>query len=115
MSIRAVPALAAAVGSLIVALVPALAAAPAQTQGQAPVYDISTLAGKVASLRGTAGLQIRFSAFIEEEAALEASNLTPGAPISPAFVLSSPLDGNNVLPPAVTVNQDTAGAPQNET
>jgi hypothetical protein len=28
-------------------------------------------------LRGTAGLQIRFSAFIEEEAALEASNLTP--------------------------------------
>jgi hypothetical protein len=116
MSIRAVPALAVAVGSLIVALVPALAAAPAQPQGQAasPKYDISTLAGKVASLNGTAGLQIRFSAFIEEEAALEASNLTPGAPISPAFVLSSPLDGNNVFP-AVTVNQDTAGAPQNET
>ena len=34
----------------------------------APKYDINTLAGKVASLRGTAGLQIRFSAFIEEEA-----------------------------------------------
>jgi hypothetical protein len=30
-------------------------------------------------------------------------------------VLSSPLDGNIVLPPAITVNQDTAGAPQNET
>jgi hypothetical protein len=115
MTIRTVPTLAAAIACSVVALMPALAAAPAQTQGQAPVYDISTLAGKVASLRGTAGLQIRFSAFIEEEAALEAPNLTPSAPISPAFVLSSPLDGTNVLPPAVTVNQDTAGAPQNET
>jgi hypothetical protein len=33
-----------------------------------PTYNINTLAGKVASLRGTAGLQIRFSAFIEQEA-----------------------------------------------
>ncbi len=80
-----------------------------------PGYDITTLAGKVASLNGTAGLQIRFSAFIEEEAAIEASNFTPAAPIVPAFVLSSPLDGNTVAAPAVTVNQDTAGAPQNET
>jgi hypothetical protein len=78
-------------------------------------YDINTLAGKVASLHGTAGLQIRFSAFIEEEAEAEVA-ATPGAPpITPAFVLSSPLDGMNVLPPNVTVNQDTAGAPQNET
>jgi hypothetical protein len=117
MNVRTVPALATAIGALIVALVPALAAAPAQTQGQAssPVYDISTLAGKVASLNGTAGLQIRFSAFIEEEAALEEPNFTPSAPIVPTFVLSSPLDGNTVLPPAVTVNKDTAGAPQNET
>ena len=77
MNVRTVPTLAAAIGALLVALVPALAAAPAQTQGQAPspVYDISTLAGKVASLNGTAGLQIRFSAFIEEEAALEEPNL----------------------------------------
>ncbi len=29
-------------------------------------YDINTLAGKVASLNGTAPLQIRFSAFIED-------------------------------------------------
>jgi hypothetical protein len=115
MNVRPRPAIAAAIGSLIVALVPALAAAPAQVQAASPKYDISTLAGKVASLNGTAGLQTRFSAFIEEEAALEASNLTPGAPISPAFVLSSPLDGTNVVPPARTVNQDTAGAPQNET
>src|SRR5690349_7032449 len=75
-------------------------------------YDINTLAGKVASLYGTAGLQIRFSAFIEEEAEAEVA-ATPGAPpITPAFVPSSPLDGNNVLPPNVTANQDTAGAPQ---
>lgn len=80
-----------------------------------PKYDINTLAGKVASLNGTAGLQIRFSAFIEEEAEMEEANLVPAAPITPSFVLSSPLDGNTVLPPAITVNQDTAGAPQNET
>jgi len=78
-------------------------------------YDITTLAGKVASLNGTAGLQVRFSAFIEEEAEIEEPNFVPAAPISPSFVLSSPLDGNTVAPPAVTVNQDTAGAPQNET
>src|SRR5512136_97300 len=78
-------------------------------------YDINTLAGKVASLNGTQGLQTRFSAFIEEEAAIEAPNFTPAAPIVPAFVLSSPLDGSTVAPPAVTVNQDTAAAPQNET
>jgi hypothetical protein len=88
-------------------------AAPAQAAG-AKSYDINTLAGKVASLHGTAGLQIRFSAFIEEEAA-DVSAQASAAPINPAFVLSSPLDGTSVQPPAVTVNQDTAAAPQNET
>jgi hypothetical protein len=77
-------------------------------------YDITTLAGKVASLRGTAGLQIRFSAFLEEEAA-DTSAPPVTTPITPTFVLSSPLDDNAVLPPDVTVNQDTAAAPQNET
>ncbi len=81
----------------------------------APSYDINTLAGKVASLNGTAGLQIRFSALIEAEAEEGDPNFAPGTPIVPPFVLSSPLDGSSVLPPAVTVNQDTAGAPQNET
>ena len=75
--------------------------------------DINTLAGKVASVNGTAGLQIRFSAFIEQE------SVETGAPassvITPSFVLSSPLDGTSIIPPAVTVNQDTAAAPQNET
>jgi hypothetical protein len=78
-------------------------------------YDITTLAGKVASLNSTAGLQIRFSAFIEQEAEIEEPNLIPSAPITPSFVLSSPLDGDTIAGPAVLVNQDTAGAPQNET
>ena len=78
-------------------------------------YDITNLAGKVASLYGTAGLNIRFSALIEEEANIDQTPPVPLTPISPAFVLSSPLDGNSVLAPSVTVNQDTAGAPQNET
>ena len=117
MKVRTVPAFATAIASLIVALLPASAVSPALAQGKSAstTYDISTLAGKVASLNGTAGLQIRFSAIIEEEARPDAPNLNPTAPITPTFVLSSPLDGDVVLPPAVTVNQDTAGAPQNET
>jgi hypothetical protein len=81
-----------------------------------PTYDITTLAGKVASLRGTAGLQVRFSAFLEEEAD-EGDSPPPGptSPITPNFVLSSPLDGTTIAGPAVRVNQDNAGAPQNET
>ncbi len=78
-----------------------------------PKYDINTLAGKVASLNGTAGLQTRFSAFIEEEA--EEEDAAAPAAISPAYVLSSPLDGITITSPAVTVNQDTAAASQNET
>src|SRR5438093_1883971 len=81
-----------------------------------PTYDLNTLAGKVASVRGTAGLQIRFSALIEqeaEEAALPGPN-SP-SPITPVFVLSSPLDGTSVQAPNVTVNQDKAAASQNET
>lgn len=78
-------------------------------------YDITTLAGKVASLNGTAGLQIRFSAFIEEQAADTGATGPSSGPITPKFVLSSPLDGTSVPAPNVTVNQDTAAAPQNET
>ena len=77
-------------------------------------YDINTLAGKVASLRGTAGLQIRFSAFLEQEAEELEGIPAPGS-ITPIHVLSSPLDGTTILAPNVLVNQDTAAAPQNET
>lgn len=85
------------------------AAAASQT------FDINTLAGKVAAVNSTKGLFIHLSAFIEQEAQVEQGNPTPGAPITPSFVLSSPLDGNTIAAPGVTVNQDTAAAPQNET
>jgi hypothetical protein len=82
-----------------------------------PQYNIDTLAGKVASVNGTAGLQIRFSALIEQEAdATDSASPGPANPaITPTHVLSSPLDGTSVLAPDVTVNQDTAAASQNET
>jgi hypothetical protein len=92
----------------------ALASAALLPTSWAQTYDINTLAGKVASVNGTAGLQIRFSAFIEEESQ-DPSVPQPSTPITPANVLSSPLDGTSIAAPAVTVNQDTAGAPQNET
>jgi hypothetical protein len=78
-------------------------------------YDINTLAGKLASLNGTAGLQTRFSAFLQQEAQDPSASQAPTSPITPSFVLSSPLDGTTVTAPDVTVNQDTAAAPQNET
>ena len=80
-----------------------------------PTYDITTLAGKVASVNGTAGLQIRFSAFIEQQAEDTGATGPSSGAITPTFVLSSPLDGTSVQSPNVTVNQDTAAAPQNET
>ena len=89
------------------------APADAAVQAGSPRYDTSTLAGKVASLRGTAGLQVRFSAYVEKEAE---EGSAPTDPVSvPNIIPSSPLDGTSVQAPAVTVNQDTAGAPQNET
>jgi hypothetical protein len=96
------------------ALAAALTLPSAQSASTTTVYDLNTLAGKVASVNGTAGLQIRFSAFIEEESQ-DSSAPTPQTPITPVYVLSSPLDGTLILAPDVTVNQDTAGAPQNET
>src|SRR5512147_1646074 len=116
MKLRVLPALASALGLLIVALLPASAVSPALAGPSASANcDIGALKCKVASLNGTAGLQIRFSAIIEDEGEEEAEAPEPGAPITPTFVLSSPLDGNSVGAPAVTVNQDTAAAPQNET
>ncbi len=77
----------------------------------APTYDTSTIAGKVASVQGTAGLQIRMSAFLDADATAindadalgsDGATLAAGSP-------------TNVLLPAVTVNQDRNAAPQNET
>ena len=81
-----------------------------------PTYDITTLAGKVAAVNGAAGLQIRFSAFIEQEAQDPgATSPYSSSAITPKYVLSSPLDGTSVAAPDVTVNQDAAAASQNET
>ncbi len=74
-------------------------------------YDTSTLAGKVASVKGTAGLQIRMSAFLDADAtAINAADAlgSDGATLA----AGSP---TSVLSPAVTVNQDKNAAPQNET
>src|SRR5207249_4737113 len=102
----AVTLISAAAAMAFVAVRPSTAAAPR--------YDINTLAGKVASLRGTAGLQIRFSAFLEQEAE-EPEGVPAAGSVTPIHVLSSPLDGTTIVPPNVLVTQDTAAAPQNET
>ena len=86
-------------------------------QSSSPDYDITTLAGKVASVNGTAGLQIRFSAFIEQESDFSDNivNPDPSALAMPSNLLDSSLDATSVGAPNVTVNQDVATAPQNET
>ncbi len=86
------------------------------TTASQTTYDINTLAGKVASINNTPGLDLHASALIEQEADTsdQAANTTPNDPITPTHVLSSPLDGNTITPPDVTVNQDTAAASQNE-
>jgi hypothetical protein len=106
---RALGAALAAIALLTMALPSTLAASSSS--------DLSTLAGKVKALHGTAGLQVRFSAFLEEEAqeSQEAPPPGPTTPITPTFVQSSPLDGTSIAGPNVLVNQDTAAAPQNET
>jgi hypothetical protein len=91
----------------------ALRTSSAVAAQSAPTYNINTLAGKVASVNGTAGLGIRFSAFIEQEAQEQSAPLS--AAITPDHVLTSPLDGTSIVAPDVLVNQDTAAAPQNET
>ncbi len=84
-------------------------AAVAQNSSNQVIYDINTLAGKVASVNGTAGLQIRFSAFIEQEAQFDPNRILS------ADGGGSGLDPAPFLGPNVIVNQDKGGAPQNET
>src|SRR5437667_143212 len=82
-----------------------------------PTYDITTLAGKVASIRGTQGFYLRASALIEQEADSSDVGASPpysSTPITPIHVLSSPLDGTSVSEPGVVVDQDTNAASQNE-
>jgi hypothetical protein len=82
-------------------------------------FDITTLKGKVESLRATAPPDIRFSARLEFAAEGDAGT-DPGdilAPEGGTGPLPNPalLDGDSIQGPAITVNQDRGGAPQNET
>src|SRR2546430_10693331 len=93
----------------IAALIVVFPGTPQSANADQPTYDLTTLAGKVAAVNGTAGLQTRFSALIEQEADQEDAATSPSA-ITPAHVLSSPLDGTSVLAPAITVNQEIGRA-----
>jgi hypothetical protein len=97
--------------AIALAVLLALAAASGAATRSTKSYDISTLAGKVASVNATAGLAVRFSAFIQEEAATDGFE-----PLVPdGATLTNGGAGSSVLAPDITVNLDTAGAPQNET
>ncbi len=78
--------------------------------------SLNSLAGKLASLQRTSGLNFGFSSFVAQEADLSDQADSPGlgTPITPSFVLTSSLDGTTVAAPDVTVNQDNAAATQNE-
>src|SRR6266700_709637 len=82
----------------------------------APVYDLNTLAGKVASLNNTPGFYLHASTLIEKEAVStdRAPTPSPNTPFTSAYVLSSTLDGLSIKAPAVTVNQVTNAASHNE-
>lgn len=90
-------------------------ALPAADAAAATAYDLNTLAGKVASVNATAPPFVRFSGYLQEEADADLDTSSASAPITPPFVLSSPLDGTSLASPEVTGNQDVNGAPQNET
>ncbi len=102
-------------GLALIATAPLASAASSNAQSPA-TFDLTTLAGKVASIQATDGLYLRVSSFIEQEAGDSDLTASPASssPITPVFVLSSPLDGTSVGAPAVTVNQDTLAASQNE-
>src|SRR5207245_9817432 len=73
-----------------------------------PTYDITTLAGKVASIRGTQGFYLRASALIEQEADSQDVGAAPPYspdPITPTYVLSSPLDATAVMSAACAAQQ----------
>src|SRR3989442_6501160 len=83
--------------------------AASSTTSSSPTFDITTLAGKVASIQATQGFYLRASALIEQEADSSDVGAPPPyspTPITPAHVLSSPLHGTSVSSPAVVVDQD---------
>ncbi len=111
-----VPLVLVVLGFVVIAAGVQVSAASSNTSSS-PSYNITTLAGKVASIQGTQGFYLRASALIEQEADNSEVGASPPYspdPITPTFVLSSPLDGTSVGPGAVVVNQDPNAATQNE-
>src|SRR5437016_14058497 len=111
------------VASLILALTLAITISGMQGAVASPAlrvdsthFNLKTLAGKLDSVPGTPGLLVTPSSFLQQEADMSdlAANPTPNPAITPAYVLSSNLDGSTVTAPDVTVNQDTLAASQNE-
>src|SRR5205823_12265849 len=84
------------------------------THATSKTYDTTTLAGKLASVNDTPGLYFSLSDFLQEEADTsdQAPPPSPVTPITPTFVLSSPLPGNYPPPPALTVHQSLNRARQ---
>src|SRR2546425_12065739 len=95
-------------------LIAAGAPASAASKGNSQTFDITTLAGKVASIQAKDGVYLRVSPFLEQEAdAADAAPVPgPSSPITPTFILSRPLDGTSVAAPPLTVNPDQPGAAQ---
>src|SRR5437016_2527453 len=111
------------VASLILALTLAITISGMQGAVASPAlrvdsthFNINTLAGKLASVQSTPGLLVTLSSFLQQEADMSdlAANPTPNTVITPAYVLSSNLDGSTVTAPDVTVNQDNLAASHNQ-
>src|SRR5436853_2567384 len=104
--------------SLLVIASGAQASAAAASSSSHRLYDITTLAGKIASVQAAMGGRapniLAPHDFEVDSREPDPANTAPSAPITPTFVLSSPLDGTSIEAPAVTVNQDTRAATQNE-
>src|SRR3989442_6909846 len=93
--------------AVIAAGVQVSAASP--NTSSSPTYDITTLAGKVASIRGTQGFYLRASALIEQEADSQDGWASPAYapdPITRTDVLCSPPVCTSVSSSARVVDQD---------
>src|SRR2546430_8391577 len=90
-------------------LIAAGAPASAASKGNSQTFDITTLAGKIASIQATDGFYLRVSPFLEQDAdaADAAPAAGPSAPITPTFILPGPAVGPTPAAPAATVHQDT--------
>src|SRR2546426_7878578 len=101
---------------LIATAIPASASSPSPSApANGGPRDVIALASRVASTGFAGSGLVRPPDFGDrDERSGDPSSPVPTSGIIPRFVLSSPLDGTSVALPAVTVNQDTHAASQNE-